>query len=157
MPLGKTYRQDISFFPQAEYRQEFLSALRAFCGGTSIQLRGEHQIVPGRIFIVHIRNLQDDANLLADTVGIMHHVPAHYARGSTRRRQQRRQDVDSRGFARTVRTQETKNFACLDGEVHVIQGMHRGLTALTARVDLRQALDFNRLRHIHYSFAWLNT
>src|SRR4029450_7751139 len=98
---------------------------------------------------VEARALADDADRHADLGRIAKNIDSSDSGLPFVRARESRQDLDGRGLARSVRSEQPEDRAGLDGEVESRQGAHLAVGfAETARLDRVLAL-VRELRAVH--------
>ena len=88
----------------------------------AVKLRENRQVFHRAQFQVGRHRLGDDTDGLADVVRFTHNVKMVYPRRAGGRRHEGRQHADERGFTRAVRTEQSENFAVLDGKIQRVHG-----------------------------------
>ena len=112
---------------------EHLGHARLQCAAAqSVDVANQHQVFFGGELDVDALFLEDHADLVADSAGVLGDIASHDERASAGRNHQRRENAKRRGLAAAVGAQQAKNFRRTNFERHARQ---RGaVTVLMAQV-----------------------
>src|ERR1019366_385388 len=137
-PAGKAADQFVGKFGESYRFQQSWNHFLTLGARQSVQFCVDHHVFARGEFRIGGQGLRDDADGVANTIGIIHNVmPGHRSLAGSRRRQCCHH-ANQRGFASAVGPEQAEDFTVMNREIHFIHGHE--IPKL-----LREFDDFNRV------------